>query len=279
MVTRAIALGALVLALLAATLGSSSLALGDDCAMPQGPRTGHMTVTPPGPVVTGTDLGLAVTWDDTYPDGLDPSSVKYQVNGTDLVTDRYGDAAYTPRTEGQLTISATWRYFPCANSSEPATGSTAPVTVDVTAGQRATGADFSKTVVARQKIYGGQQTVPGLVHLQFRAKCPPKQIASHEPIRFDLWWATGGKRATHSSQHAWSRLSDGCHPGGRFTDSTGHDSKLVTVIAQHGVSIVVREPARVDALIEMRSGDVLVTSKRAVFRPSRKGEGVTLKAP
>src|SRR3954470_19862654 len=118
MVTRAIALGPVVLALLAAILGSSSLALGEDCAMPQGPRTGHMTVSPPGPVVTGTYLGLAVTWDDTYPDGLDPSSVTYQVNGTDLATDWYGGAAYMPQTEGQLTISATWRYFPCANSSE-----------------------------------------------------------------------------------------------------------------------------------------------------------------
>src|SRR4051812_34647301 len=124
MVSRASALGAALFALLLATLGSSSSAVGDDCAMPQGPRSGQMMVSPQGPVVTGTYLGLGVTWDNTYPDGLDPSSITYHVNGTDLSADRYGGAAYTPRAEGQLTISATWRYFPCGNSSDAVEAST-----------------------------------------------------------------------------------------------------------------------------------------------------------
>jgi hypothetical protein len=120
---------------------------------------------------------------------------------------------------------------------------------------------------------------PGDASVAVLVKCPPDEVATHEELRVDVYWTTGGRPASHASKHVWTRMGKGCW-GDVSTRSKPFDSKLLHASGSgQSASIDVFEPLRVDALIEVRSGGAIVVAKRAKFRPSRTGESVRLSSP
>src|SRR4051794_13264756 len=277
------ALLAVSFALLLIPTALSSSAIGDDTCTNRftEPSTGRVDVSPDFAVVTGTAMGFTLMPQGNA-DAMQWNTVLFHVNGpggsVDIpASDDNGNAQYKPPKEGHYTVSATWTRYDCGDIGRQTTiGGSAPAsTFDVGAGERPR-ATFATTRRPRRT----SAHIPGDASVNVHAACPRDELATHEPIRVDLYWTTNGRPATtRSVRHVWTRGATGCYSE-KYTRSKDYLSKSLNASASgDGAAIDVFEPLRADVLIEVHSGDVLVAAKRASFRRSRTGMGVRLRAP
>jgi hypothetical protein len=272
----------LAVAGLVAALGSSP-AVGDpDCTNRfTEPSTGHIDVSPGFPVVAGTAVGFQLLPDGNN-DAMIWDSVVFHIDGpsgpVDVKThDSRGGGEYKPPKQGNYTARATWTRYDCGDPGRQTTaaGSATAASFEVVAGQRPS-ARFWTTKRAR-RVWGHNRTVPGDAALHVMAACPRDEVASHDPLTVDLYWTTNGRRPTHSSRHVGSRAATGCYSS-KTTRTKGYFSASLNADASGaGAFIDVYEPLRADVLVEIHSGGVLVASRRAAFRRSNTGEGVTVR--
>jgi hypothetical protein len=273
----------LVVVVLAAFLAAlpSPAALGDaDCTNRfTEPSSGHVTIEPGFGVVTGTNMYLQLMPDGNS-DAMIWDSVRFHVDGPSTAdvpaSDGRGGGFYTPSKEGHYTVTGTWMRYDCGDPGRQTTttGSTPPAPFDVIPGERP-GATFSTTKRVRHKFShnGLKHTTPGDAALHVQAKCPRDEVATHEPLRVDLYWTTNGSKASHSSRHVGSRSATGCYSS-KSTHMKSYSAKLNASASGTGGFIDVFEPLVVNVLVEVHSGTALVAARRAVFRRSSTGEGV-----
>jgi hypothetical protein len=268
---------------LLAALGSSA-AVGDPNCTTQftEPSTGHIDVSPGFGVVTGTAVGFQALPDGNT-DAMIWDSVVFHVDGPSgpvdvKAFDDRGSGQYKPSKQGNYTVTATWTRYDCADPGRQTTttGTTPAASFEVVAGQRPS-ARFWTTKRAR-RVWGHDRTVPGDAALHVMAACPRDEVASHEPLTVDLYWTTNGRQATHSSRHVGTRAATGCYSS-KTTRTKGYFSaKLNADASGEGAFIDVYEPLRADVLVEIHSGGLLVAARRAAFRRSKTGQGVTVRA-
>src|SRR4051794_30426395 len=271
--------GIAVVAAIAVALTASGSAVGDETCNQRftGPDSGTVNVNLTE-VVTGTEIGFGLMPDGNT-DAMQWDTVVFHVTGPetrDVHGDENGAAQYTPTHEGTFTVNATWTRVDCADIGRRTTtsGTSRSATFNVVHGQQP-GGSYSTTKRPRNSA----AHIPGDASLQARAKCPPYEIATHEPMRVDIYWTTNGRPANHSSRHVWTLGPTGCSSN-RFKRSKDFLSKALNAGASgQGAFIDVFEPLKADVLAEVHSGDTLVSARRAKFRRSRTGMSVVVKRP
>jgi hypothetical protein len=259
---------------------SSTAALGDETCTNRytEPSTGRVDVDGSGSV-TGTSIGFQLVPQGSS-DAMQLDTIVFHVNGPDgakdIQADRYLTARYTPASTGHFTVTATWTRYDCADIGRETytNGSTPESAFEITAGVDPAGARYSTTKRPRVPSFHA----PGDAAVQVQVKCPDDAVATHDPVRVDVYWTTNGRPATHSSKRVWTRGAQGCWSN-RFTRSKPYTSARLNAAASGvGAQIDVFEPLKADVLIEVHSGSKLVSSKRARFRRTSTGMGVKLSA-
>ncbi len=203
-----------------------------------------------------------------------PGSLRYLVvapgGGTASPrSDRYFGARYTPPKVGRYSVTATWRELTCGNGggSTYADITTPPSQFEALPGERPK-PYFHTTRRPTRPNATGDAALTGFLN------CPAPSRAAHDAADLIVYYARGGKRPTHASRRLRLHQAGGCDGLKRVGKRERVTKAYAIVLVRSQLTVVVRAPARLRVLMEIRYAGSLLRRSYGTFGPSRTGESV-----